>query len=72
MAFKAKRLILHLYNITLIFVVDRGYREELEKEEKRGTSYDRYALVFFHHCIVKLCKMMFITMYNVYNNANKH
>lgn len=64
MTFKAKRLILHLYNITLIFVVDRGYREELEKEEKRGTSYDRYALVFLHHCIVvKLCEMMFITMY---------
>lgn len=38
-----KKRIINIYIIiTLIVVVDRGYKEELEKEEMRSTSYDRY------------------------------
>lgn len=54
------------YNKCLIFfVADRGYREELEKEEKRGTSYDRYTRSY-----VTIINSLFIIQ-SVCNGINK-
>lgn len=55
------------FNIILIFIADRGYREELEKEEKRA-SYDRYIYIYIYRLKYSYTESLYLLLINFINS----